>query len=205
MAASLLSVHIAVEGLTDEYIVRAILRYVGLTCGLVRGREGKAGLLQQLPKYNQAARLAKWLVVVDLDQAACAPAYVQNILPQPSEGMCLRIAVRAIESWLLADREHLARFLGIAIDNVPLNPDLEINPKTTFIQLAQKCRQKALREDIAPRANSGAKVGPGYSGRINQFVNQSAYQWRPEIAVAHSDSLRRCVKALREWKLIGSQ
>ena len=196
-------VHIAVEGLTDEYIIRRILQFVGLTCGYVRGREGKPSLFKDLLKYNQAARFANWLVVLDLDEdAECAPTYVQHILPEPSEGMLLRIPVRAIEAWILADRERIAEFLGIAVQNISLNPDTEINPKVTLINLARRCNKTALKEDIVPPLNSGAKVGPGYTSRIQEFVEQSQHRWRPEIAMENSDSLRRCILALQNWKMI---
>jgi hypothetical protein len=117
--------------------------------------------------------------------------------------MLLRIPVRAIEAWLMGDRERLAGFLNISVDLIPLNPDIETNPKTTLINLARRCRKTALREDIVPRAGSGAPVGPGYTGRIQEFVLQSKHRWRPEVAAESSDSLKRCIKALQNWKLIG--
>lgn len=117
--------------------------------------------------------------------------------------MLLRIPVRAIEAWLLADRERLAAFLGISVAIVSLNPELEADPKATLINLARRCRQTALREDIVPRPGSGAPVGPVYTGRIQQFVTGSKHRWRPEVAAEHSDSLRRCIDSLRNWKLIG--
>ncbi len=199
-----LPINVAVEGLADEIIVERILEFAGLTMGLVRGRNGKKHLLDQLSKYNQAARFANWLVVIDLDDdAACAPEYVRIILPNPSQGMLLRVAVRAIESWLLADRERLAGFLGISADPIPDNPDLEPHPKATLVGLARRCRKTALREDLVPRPGSGAAVGPGYTGRIREFVTVSEHRWRPEVAAEHSDSLRRCIAALQNWNMIG--
>lgn len=196
-------INLAVEGSTDETVVTRILQHTGLTCGPVRGLQGKHYLIERLPKYNQAARFANWLAVVDLDQDAdCAPEYIQQILPNQSEGMLLRIPVRAIEAWLLADRERLAAFLRISVDNIPRNPDLETNPKATFINLARRCRQTALREDIVPRSGIKARVGPGYSTRIQEFVEQSNHRWRPEVAAENSDSLKRCINALQNWKLI---
>ncbi len=204
MLSSMPHVHILVEGLTDEIVIRRILQDAKLTCGFVRGLNGKEQLLEQLPKYNAAARRSNWLVVVDLDQdAECAPDYVREKLPHPSEGMLLRIAVRTIESWLLADRERFAAFLGIAVENIPDKPDNEENPKTTLLNLARRSKRKKLREDIAPRPGSGRKVGPGYLTRIIEFVTEGKYSWRPEVAAENSDSLRRCIEALRNWKMVG--
>ncbi|HEX2905602.1 MAG TPA: hypothetical protein VHO69_01990 [Phototrophicaceae bacterium] len=196
-------VHIVVEGPTDEYVVKSILRSVGWECGYVRGLKGKAYLLSQLSKYNEAARSANWLVVLDLDQdAVCAPDFVRTILPNPAAGMLLRIPVRAIDAWILADRDHFARFLNISVENLPTNPDLEPNPKVSLINLAKKCRN-ALREDIVPRPESGRKEGIGYTGRMLEFIRHPLYPWRPEVAAENSDSLKRCLAALKSWQQIG--
>ena len=192
-----LPVNVLVEGDTDEVVIRHILRYVGLTCGTVYGKEGKGYLLKRLPNYNQAARFAPWLAVVDLDQDAdCAPDFVRSVLPDPAGKMQLRVAVRAIEAWLLADSEPLAGFLGIPISRIPINPDAEPNPKITLINLARQSRRRMIREDIVPREGSGSRVGPGYTGRLIQFVTATEHSWRPGVAIQRSDSLRRCVEAL---------
>jgi len=191
-------VNVLVEGITDEAVVRRILEYVGLICGTVYGKSDKGPLLQRLPNYNQAARFAPWLVVVDLDQdAECAPPFVRSVLPNPAGGMQLRLAVRAIEAWLLADAERLAAFLGIRAVRIPPHPDAEPDPKTTLINLARRSRRRAMREDIVPREGSGSRVGPGYAGRLIEFVAAAEHPWRPNVAVQHSDSLRRCVETLQ--------
>jgi hypothetical protein len=198
-------VNVAVEGFTDEIVVRRILDFVGLQCGLVRGKNGKASLLKQLGKYNQAAQYAKWLVVIDLDNDAnCAPDYIQQLLPNPSTGMLLRIAVQEIEAWLLADRERLATFLGISIKHVPNEPDLETDPKVTLINLARRSRKTKLRDDIVPRQKNSHPIGPGYPGRILEFVEYSASRWRPDAAQENSDSLKRAITALQSWTMIES-
>jgi len=40
-------------------------------------------------------------------------------------------------------------------------------------------------------------VGPGYAGRLIEFVLTAEDRWCPSAAVQRSDSLRRCVEALR--------
>ncbi len=194
-------VNLLVEGLTDEAVARRVLEYVGLACGIVYGKQGKPHLLQRLPNYNRAAHFAPWLVVVDLDRdAECAPPFVRSVLPNPAGGMCFRVAVRAIEAWLLADAERLATFLSVPAARIPLHPDAELDPKATLIGLAQRSRRRDIREDMVPRAGSGGRVGPGYTGRIIEFVTSARHPWRPEAAIQRSDSLRRCVDALQVLK-----
>jgi hypothetical protein len=201
MSAMLYPLNILVEGYTDEVVVRRILDYVGLPCGMVYGKEGKSRLLERLPHYNQAARFRPWLAVIDLDlDESCAPTLIQNVLPQRSDGMLLRVAVRAIEAWLLADAERLAAFLNIALSRVPLQPDAESNPKTSLVNLARHRRSKTIVADMVPRQGSGARVGPGYPSRLIEFVTLHKYQWRPEVAMQSSESLQRCIAALEHLK-----
>lgn len=196
-------IYVAVEGITDEIVIRRLLEFVDLKCGLVRGKNGKASLLKDLDKFNQAAQYTNWLIALDLDHDAdCAPNYTQTLIPNPSSGLLLRIAVREIEAWLLSDRESIAAFLGIAVANIPINPDLEDDPKLTLINLARRSRKTKLREDIVPRPNSGASVGIGYPNRIQEFVTISKNRWRPDVASANSDSLNRAIRALKNWKTI---
>lgn len=203
MAFDQLPINLAIEGSTDEIVLKHVLRYVGVNNVLPRGRKGKEYLLKNLDGFNQAARYGnKWLVVIDLDEDVdCAPKFIQAVLPHPADGMLLRMPVRAIESWLLGDRESFAQFLGIAIANLPLDPEQEIDPKKTLVDLvARKCRKTGLRQDILPDPKSGRKVGPGYASRITEFMGY----WRPEVAAGNSDSLRRCIHALENWKMIGA-
>lgn len=190
-------VKLVVEGPTDEAILRRVLELVGVPCGSVYGRRGKAYIEKQLSNYNQAARWSPWLVVVDLDKSApCAPLYVRARLPNPSSLMHFRLAVRATEAWLLADAERLADFLGIPPARVPPLPDTLDDPKRALVDLARRSRTSSIKEDMVPRPGSHRRVGPGYPGRIIQFVTGPKSLWRPDVAASNSDSLRRCIQGL---------
>jgi hypothetical protein len=195
-------VNLLVEGAVDEAVVRQVIEHSGLSVGRVFGGSGKQYLLGRLPNYNQAARHARWLAVVDLDQdAECAPEFVEKELPEPSVHMQLRVAVRAIEAWLMADRESLASYLRVSPNRIPTDPDTEPDPKTTLLNLARRSRSASIREDMVPREGSGARVGRGYVGRLAQFVQPGrADSWKPGVAALHSDSLRRCIEALQAWR-----
>jgi hypothetical protein len=52
-----------------------------------------------------------------------------------------------------------------------------------------------IREDMLPRRGSGRPIGPAYTSRMIEFVENN---WRPEVAARSSDSLRRCLVRLRE-------
>lgn len=191
-------VNLLVEGPIDEIVVRNVLSALGLPCGRVYGKNGKADLLRKLPRYNQAAfHYGRWLAVVDLDHDRdCAPLFVSDTLPAASVGMRYRVAVRAIEAWLLADAERLAQYLGVSLALFPRDPDRDDHPKRTLVNLAQRSRKRAIRQEMAPRPGSGALVGPGYLSRVQDFVSV----WRPQVAQERSESLRRCLLSLEAWR-----
>lgn len=116
--------------------------------------------------------------------------------------MRFRVAVRAIEAWLLADKQNLARFLAVEATQFPDNPDIELNPKVSLVNLARQSTKRTIKEAIVPREGSGGLVGPEYTQKIREFVTVSSYRWQPDVAMLHSDSLRRCIEALqtlKEW------
>ena len=185
----------AAEGITDETVLRRVVQHVGADVARVYGGNGKRSLRRSINGYNEAARYWPWVVLIDLDHDAdCAPTLCREWLAAPAPMMYFRVAVREIEAWLLADREAISRFISVQVSRVPLAPDGLDDPKETLINLARVSRRRDIRADMVPRPGSGRSVGPAYSSRLIEFV--STGRWRPDIAAANSESLRRCVSAL---------
>lgn len=194
---SRLAVTGAVEGDLDETLLRRILGHVGMSLGRVCGRKGKRFLLQSINGYNNTAQYAPWVVLVDLDRDGdCAPPCVQKWLARPSAQMCFRVAVRSIEAWLLADRERIGHLLGISRAWLPANPDSLNDPKRELINLARRSRRRGVRDDLVPREGSGRSVGPLYTTRMIEFLQDEVAGWRPDQALRVSESLERCVLGL---------
>jgi hypothetical protein len=108
--------------------------------------------------------------------------------------MYFRVAVREVESWILADRATLAQFLGVTVGKVPRDPDTLDNPKREIVNLAQHSRRREIREDMVPRPKSGRIEGPAYASRVIEYASTL---WRPSVAAKYSDSLRRCCLVLQ--------
>ena len=186
------------EGPLDQIVIERLAEFTGANVGPIYGGSGKPALLDRLEGYNAAARHAPWIVLVDLNgDCECAPIALQNWLPYPEPLMCFRIVVRAIESWLLADRERLASTLRVAKSRIPINPESLENPKRTIVEIARRSRSRDVREDMVPRDGSGRNVGPAYTSRLMDFVRDSETGWRPNIAASASDSLSRCLQCLQ--------
>ena len=184
----------AVEGPTDEAVLRRLIGEAGAQPGAVYGKKGKHHLLNRLAGYNNAARLRPWAVLVDLDQDAdCAPPAKAKWLSSPAKLMCFSIAVRQVEAWLLADAKGLAEFLSVSASRIPANPEALANPKGEMIRLARRSRRRAIRIDMVPREGSGRIEGPAYASRLIEFA---CAHWRPKVAAGRADSLRRCLHRL---------
>jgi hypothetical protein len=189
---------IAVEGASDEAVVRRICNSVGLDVGPAFVAGGKVRLDARLGGYNHAARFAPWLVVRDLDHDAdCAPTLVRRLLPALADQMLFRISVRTIESWLLADRENFAKYFGVSLAVVPSAPEELDRPKRTVVDLARRSTKRAIRDGLVPAPGISAEVGPGYTAAVIEFATR---MWDPERAADAAPSLMRCLQALSRHK-----
>jgi hypothetical protein len=187
----------AVEGYPDAQAVGRLLSYVGLADATILPKRGKSRLDASLLELNRSARGIRCLVIRDLDNdAPCAAELRGRLLPNPAPNMIFRIAVREIESWLLADQDLFARFMGVPSNKMPQNPDSLPDPKAFVTGLAARSRVSRIREGIPPRLGSGVSVGPGYAGIMGEYASRV---WRPQVAETSSNSLRRCIERLRAW------
>jgi hypothetical protein len=186
----------AVEGNLDAAVLEAIVHHLGGVVGSIYGRKGKSWIHEKIQGYNSAAKRSVWFVLVDLDEDfECAPKLVRDWLSAPSSLMCFRVAVKEVEAWLLADRTNFAQFLQVPAAIVPRNPEIELNPKETIINLARRSRSKTLQLDLVPRAGSHRDTGPGYVDHLSRFALS---RWNIRTASSSSRSLRRAVNALSQ-------
>ena len=157
---------------------------------------GNAKIKKRIPEYNKAAQYRYYFVITDLDNKyACAPLLIKDWLPdQISNQLLFRVAVREIESWLLADRENFATFFSVNLSLIPLKPDSEADPKLTVISLAKKSKKREIKEAIVPIDNY-ASNGPGYN---TQFLNFIQNYWNIDSARKNSPSLDRAIKSLEK-------
>jgi len=143
--------------------------------------------------FNNACIATPYLVLVDLDNNPCAVTLKNEWLNfEQHPNLIFRVAVREVESWLLADIEGFSGYTGVSQANFPDNPDLEIDPKSTLINIARRSRKRFIREDIIP-INNNARIGPNYNGRLMEFVFE---YWNIVRAMERSDSLKRAYRKL---------
>lgn len=189
-------ISIATEGLDDEAVARKICSVLSISVYSCYPAGGKSKLDLKIKGYNNAAAISPWLVLRDLDSDASCPAELcKQLLSHRSPELLLRIPVKAIESWLLADSTRVASFLKISPSLVPADPEALSNPKQEMVNLARRSRSKAIRASMVPPEGFSVTIGPEYTPQLITFIRQ---HWDPFQAAKRSESLRRCLDALRK-------
>lgn len=189
-------VSLAVEGHLDELVLRKLLSVAAPSVGVrgVFGLRGKEFLRNNVARYNAAASYGPWFVLVDLNrEAKCPPELIRRWLPRRCPRLLFRVAVHAVEAWLMADRRAFAAFLAVPAARIPILPESVPEPKRVVVDIARKSRDPGLRGALAPSSGSTARVGPDYNGRLAEFVTRV---WSPARARRLSPSLHRAIIAL---------
>lgn len=147
-----LPVEVAVcgEGPTDIAIARRLVSAAGGLPGVdllgSRPGRGKSALDKRLPGLLAGAAFRPTLILRDLDtDAPCAGALIAALLPKPGKGLCLRIAVRSADAWLLADAAAFADAFGVRSSQIPREPESIANPKAAIAQLCRTSRRREIR------------------------------------------------------------
>ncbi len=158
----------------------------------VHVNHGIARIKANIKKWNEAARIVPVIILVDSDDSACSVEMKADWLPNgESRKLIFRIAVREVESWLLADHVEFPKFLGISTSLLPRNPDTVVDPKNELIQLAKRSPRRSIREGIVPRDGSGATIGPTYNDVLAEFAETKwfvpAARNFHQVSIAHAD------------------
>jgi len=153
----------------------------------IRGR-GSGYIKKNISEYNRTAKTVPVLVLIDLDSKECAPTLIEKeYLPfhRHNPKLLFRVAVREVESWVLADRDSFVKFLGIEGTSIQVKVDEIDDPKEYLINLARRSNKRELREAIVPRKGSGVDHGPDYNDSLMRFVREC---WDIEEAMRNSPS-----------------
>ena len=132
-------------------------------------------------------------ILTDLDTTECACSLIRSWFSIPSNvdvvlpRQCIfRVAVREVESWIIADLEAWATFIGIPATNFSAQPDQLDDPKRHLLNVIRKKGRKKMHREMLPQGT--AQIGPRYNEILCDFVNSS---WEPKRAAKSSPSLNR--------------
>ncbi|GAB6286390.1 MAG: hypothetical protein STSR0009_25910 [Methanoregula sp.] len=197
MAADRVEIRLAIEGTIDQVIMERLITGAG-AIPVEPQRHKKSEMRKRIIGFNHSAAARNWIVLIDLDHdTSCAPELCREWLPHPAEHMYFRVAKREIESWILADRERLSRFISVPLSRITTDPEDLPYPKEYLINLARQSTDRNVVRDMVPRPGSGRTEGSAYISWMIDFVHNTRRGWRPEIAASHADSLARCIRCLK--------
>jgi hypothetical protein len=182
-------VHLVGEGPLDVVVLQRLADDHGLMVQQARAAGGVPRLDADLRAYARAAGRTSWAWVVlrDLDDHPCPVELLDELAPARPPSFHLRLAVRALESWLLADSQGLSRMLRVPSGAVPVDVEAVPDPKAFMVALAQRSSSKKIRAGVAARP--GQRVGPLYRPVMTEFARDS---WDWASARARSRSLDGC-------------
>lgn len=183
-----------VEGYMESVFLPIVLDQIGRADlqPIIRNAGGGDKFWLAAARYNDAGKHTAVIGLADLEQAQCASSLLAGKLPHKAPGFHLRLAVRMLESWLLADRQAMAHFLKVPISTLPMNPDSEVNAKRVLVDIARKSTSKKIRDAVVPD-DSGGVVGSDYAATMCKFMEE---HWRVSVARKVSPSLE---KACKRW------
>jgi hypothetical protein len=172
-----------------------------LSAGFPVNKKGSGNLKKMIPAVSGTVNAGiPVFILTDLDAVECAPKLIrdwftgQGETPTVPARLLFRIAVREVESWLIADRSALAHFLNIPVANFSADPDLLPDPKAHLIEIIRAKGKKKIHREMLPGRN--ARIGSEYNNVLCEFVSK---HWNPVRAAKNSLSLSRALDALRRF------
>jgi hypothetical protein len=184
----------AVEGASDVAVAEKLILHVGRVPRVVSSSGGSSVIDEKLERWARPTNRVPMLVLRDWDErdgVACSPALVDRIASKRPPNIAVRIVVRSIEAWLMADLSAARSFFRSAA--IPTQPELESRPKIALVQACKASKLRRIRDGIVPSPTSGAVVGPEYSLLVNEYARD---HWDVGRAMKNSPSLARAVQRM---------
>jgi hypothetical protein len=167
-----LRIRFGVEGATDVPVAEALIRYVGREPVRTYVGGGKTKLDSRIRRWTESGNQAPFLVLRDWDPddpGSCLVEFLDGLMKRAScpERVAVRVPVRSVESWLMADREAFGSYFATSVG--PTSPDELVDPKGALVEACRRSRSSAVRDDMVPRGGSGRRVGELYEARVIEF------------------------------------
>lgn len=136
--------------------------------------------------------------LTDLDTQECAGVLIRDWFALPEsddvslpDKIIFRVAVREVESWILADHVAWAKHVAIPSGNFSVHPERLSDPKQHLLNVIRKKGTKKVHREMLPTGS--ASIGPRYNEVLCRFINK---KWSPKRAAKNSPSLARAIEAL---------
>lgn len=191
------SIALATEDELSEAVGLKILMHIlgsAYVRPLLLRRRGFGYLRSKMKCWKEMAQHQVVVIITDLDRLASPVALINDWLGEDRnfpDNLILRVAVREVESWLMADHDVMKLLLG-SKGKLPLSPDDLADPKQHFLHLAKQAPRR-IKEDLVAFDGAVASQGIGYNRVLCQIVLE---HWCPKRASENSKSLKRALQAI---------
>lgn len=192
-----LEIALVVEDVLGLYVMEKVMAHTERGYAVIRplNEGGVDKIRASIDKYRNASHALAHVVLIDLDDAPCAPLLrVQWGTATLPAAMLFRVAVREVEAWVMADRAGFAHFAGVPQNKVSQTPETLEDPKRTLINLVRQSRNRRLASELVPEQGTSMSKGPLYNERLGQFVRE---KWSVSAAMQVAPSLQRTVNRLQ--------
>lgn len=199
MPQEALDIVLVVEDALSLAVMRRLLAFSGrgYTVKIPLITRGAGTIRKSIEKYRQASNVFPHVVLTDLDQVNCPPELrLQWGIAQLPRTMLFRVAVREVESWILADRVGFAAFAGVPVSKVTRDPESLRDPKQELVNLVRRSRNRRLAIEMVPAVGSCISIGPLYNERLGAFARS---EWDIEAAMLNAPSLCRAMARLKTF------
>lgn len=194
--------YIATEDVLSEAVAARLVTEVGggLCVAVRMGRKGNGYLRLKVLELARTARSIPVLLLTDLDRDACPPGLIDSWIGRRElpENMLFRVAVREIESWVLADRMGFSRYFSVPIEKMPRDPESLDDPKQVLLALIRRYGNRIVKANMLPERGTMVAIGLGYNETLMRFVQEL---WSVNRAAACAESLARAYHRLWEMGL----
>jgi hypothetical protein len=148
-----------------------------------------------IARYRNASHVIPHLVLTDLDSYECPAGLMADWgAATHFPRLIFRVAVREVESWVIADRQGVASWMQVSLNRLPLYPEELADPKAMMLALGRRSRSRRFRQEFCPAPGSSASQGPLYNERLCQFIRDG---WDIAAARRAAPSLdRACARIL---------
>ncbi|WP_353144322.1 DUF4276 family protein [Acinetobacter pragensis] len=140
------------------------------------------------------------LILTDLDQCQSVESLIEEWKEgkEYSDTFFIYVAVREIESWVLADADAFSQWSGIPKSKIPQNPDNEQDVKQTLLNIVKKYGSTSIKNDLLPvKGAVTSRVGIAYNSSLVSFVSN---YWSIQRAKLNSPSLNNVDLCLSRYQ-----
>ncbi len=190
---------LVVEDAPSEAVLRRLVSLAGHTLKVTTVfRAGGFGQIKsRIANFRNACHVVPHIVMTDLDTYPCVPDLLKDWkIGKLPDRMLMRVAVREVESWLLADRDGIAKLIQVPAVKIPAYPDELPDPKQVLLNLARKSKSRRFASEFVPADGSKAKHGPLYNQHLTAFADKL---WDSRHAELASPSLKRAIHRIKEF------